>query len=348
MSSELKNPFGIRNGKVVLIGELSQSEKGHACNCICPACSGAFIARIGDKNRRHFAHDGKPCSQTASTLSALYRLLKEFIDEAGCFYTPPQYAIYHLKLSPYTKVNTRSMEEIISFSSVIPERNNLFYEEVVPKHIFSVTSAKIIFDKQNIPYALILTEKKTKHQIAVTIVPPRTLCKTPRPKQYQTLSTIALYFDECYDWFSISASFLKEQLSSQNIHAKWVAGDALNQRQQDYIIRKVDEHNRSYEKFHQRNTKRSNISPAPLPIPKRSPLQDSTLIRSAPTLKNNHVQNFWPEKYHPGMSVPNEPLYDTNGHRWFICQYCKRAVNYAEVRSSTCHVNSAICWKCSS
>ena len=333
MSSELKNPFGIRNGRVVLIGELSDAESGYACNCTCPSCSGTFIARMGDVRQKHFAHDGKPCSKTASILTALYLLLKESIADTHQFYTPPLYAFRQKDLLPYVRADYWTIENLYSFSSRYSDCVDFSHEELIHKQTFPVSLAEIRYDSKQIPSALILTETNSLHQLAVVIVPPSTLCKVSHPKQYKSFSTVAVYFNECFDWLNISASFLKEQFYSQNIHLEWVAGDILDKKKKTYIESKIKEHNRAYEILYQRQALRFGLSPAN-PFKKSSSTEES------------HSQNFWPEHYIPGENVPNEPLYDAKGTRWFICRYCKKAVNYAQAKIDDESPTSAICWSC--
>ncbi len=34
----IRNPFGLRNGKIVMIEDISIEERGLQCNCVCPNC----------------------------------------------------------------------------------------------------------------------------------------------------------------------------------------------------------------------------------------------------------------------------------------------------------------------
>ena len=43
--SSLKNPFGEKNGKLILISDISPKENGKKCGCICPLCKGDFQAK---------------------------------------------------------------------------------------------------------------------------------------------------------------------------------------------------------------------------------------------------------------------------------------------------------------
>jgi len=64
-------------GRMVSVDE---AERGRACGCLCPApgCGAPVLARKGERNRWHFAHeDGSVCD--AAPESALHRLAKEIV-----------------------------------------------------------------------------------------------------------------------------------------------------------------------------------------------------------------------------------------------------------------------------
>ena len=66
----LKNPFGMRNGKIVMIADLKESERGARCGCVCPYCKAHFVARLGEVRQPHFAHNGKPCDEVVAVMTA--------------------------------------------------------------------------------------------------------------------------------------------------------------------------------------------------------------------------------------------------------------------------------------
>src|SRR5699024_4826446 len=84
----LKNPFGLRNGKIVMIADLKESERGERCGCVCPYCKAHFVARLGEVRQPHFAHNGKPCDEVVAVMTAAYTLLREAIEESGSFTYP--------------------------------------------------------------------------------------------------------------------------------------------------------------------------------------------------------------------------------------------------------------------
>ena len=53
------NPIGLKNGKLIHISNLSEIERGSKCECVCPQCGKNLIARMGEKNIWHFAHEAE-------------------------------------------------------------------------------------------------------------------------------------------------------------------------------------------------------------------------------------------------------------------------------------------------
>lgn len=51
-------PFGLKLPEKELV-DVSEVDRGRSCDCICPSCKTTLIARQGDKNEWHFAHDSK-------------------------------------------------------------------------------------------------------------------------------------------------------------------------------------------------------------------------------------------------------------------------------------------------
>ena len=77
---DVKLAFGVRDGKTILISELTEAERGGNCNCTCPACGEPLIAKKGNKNRHHFAHKtDSTCDIAHANESALHRYAKEII-----------------------------------------------------------------------------------------------------------------------------------------------------------------------------------------------------------------------------------------------------------------------------
>lgn len=87
--SNVQLQFGLRDGKIVAVGELSTDERGLKCGCVCPVCGGSLVARLGTKKQAHFAHHrATDCDIASAQQTALHLLAKELIAEAKGMYFP--------------------------------------------------------------------------------------------------------------------------------------------------------------------------------------------------------------------------------------------------------------------
>lgn len=90
IKTSIKLKYGIRDGKVVCINEISEQEKGLKCNCTCPGCGMPLQAKLGQgKKQRHFSHNNNACDTVIAHQSALHLLAKEIIEEEGKICLPP-------------------------------------------------------------------------------------------------------------------------------------------------------------------------------------------------------------------------------------------------------------------
>ncbi len=85
MATVLQIPFGQRSdGRLV---EVSQVERGLACNCHCPACGERLLAKKGEVNVQHFSHvSGSDCATGAET--ALHLAAKQLVADKGWLALP--------------------------------------------------------------------------------------------------------------------------------------------------------------------------------------------------------------------------------------------------------------------
>ncbi|MBW3139563.1 hypothetical protein KUV56_08550 [Ferrimonas balearica] len=83
---EVELQYGLKDGVLVHIGEV---DSGLACNCHCPHCQSALIARKGDIRAHHFAHHSSTdCGAGPET--ALHMMAKEVIDSKRQLMLPAQ------------------------------------------------------------------------------------------------------------------------------------------------------------------------------------------------------------------------------------------------------------------
>ncbi len=74
--------FALRDDKIISVHELSPSEKGLACHCICPSCKTELLAKLGTQKQWHFAHKTIDCDITTAQQTALHLIAKEIIEES--------------------------------------------------------------------------------------------------------------------------------------------------------------------------------------------------------------------------------------------------------------------------
>jgi len=73
------------DGKTI---HISEADGGLSCNCICPACGDALIARKGNQVEHHFAHTTSTDCPYGFTSSIYYAIMRK-INELGYIVLPP-------------------------------------------------------------------------------------------------------------------------------------------------------------------------------------------------------------------------------------------------------------------
>lgn len=79
------NPIGLKNNKIVHINSLDLRENGKRCGCKCLKCGADLIARMGEKNIWHFAHESKSLCDYGLSISGgespIHKYAKQIIYE---------------------------------------------------------------------------------------------------------------------------------------------------------------------------------------------------------------------------------------------------------------------------
>lgn len=81
-------PFGLRDGTLIHISEV---DRGEDCNCVCPECDMALVAKKGFIRKHYFSHHpstAHPSTCGGGVESALHRYAKQIIAEAGYLAVP--------------------------------------------------------------------------------------------------------------------------------------------------------------------------------------------------------------------------------------------------------------------
>ena len=203
---EVKNPFAIRDGQIITIEDVPDSERGFACNSFCPNCGQRFQARIGKERIPHFAHEEGACDSVVSVMKGLYKLLVQGILMEGYYRYPDCYA--YSRFPQYAFVSETDGEKYIYVSSEAEHG----YSTVIRSEIIPVSDIDIIYNSKDIPEAALITYQE--HKLALVIVQPSSICKTYNIKPYKDYSTVIvnhpidLYHTSSQDMF-------KEMINNQ-------------------------------------------------------------------------------------------------------------------------------------
>lgn len=77
--------YGLKNGELIHINDVTQ---GLECGCICPNCEANLIAKKGNVNEHHFAHESKECDISIAQETVLHIMAKEILSEAKTIKLP--------------------------------------------------------------------------------------------------------------------------------------------------------------------------------------------------------------------------------------------------------------------
>ena len=111
-TTDVKLCFGIRDGHVVHISQLTAQEKGLRCKCFCPQCGNPLQAKMGTKRAHHFAHDAN-CDSRATNQTAIHMLAKEIISSNSSVCLPP--VLVYLSELGFTA------QELLGYETLLPE-----------------------------------------------------------------------------------------------------------------------------------------------------------------------------------------------------------------------------------
>lgn len=155
---DIKLGYGLRDGQIINVNALSNDEKGLKCNCLCPNCKTQLLAKLGSKNRWHFAHVNAECDIKIANQTALHILAKEIIEKYKQF-TFPALTV------DFEETDCPDLIYDYDMSHILPE--SLEYIKAVKVKCDEVVLEKMV--SGIIPDVMILTNnKKCMIEIAVT------------------------------------------------------------------------------------------------------------------------------------------------------------------------------------
>lgn len=337
---DLKNPFGMRDGRVVMIEDIPENERGLKCRCFCPSCNDPFKARMGDIRAHHFAHSGEGCDEEIAFLSGLYKLVQEYVLEN--LITLPTLKVYWLYSdSRFTEQNF--LDRVFYRKGSGAWNETVVYDEKAIR----LETAEISFNGKR-PIALLCSYRN--RQIAFRIKPPMTVCKVYTIEPYNNLATIGL------DATNIAFGELKKEsilvMLGEKLHAcDWIyspmaikALDAINEANDARIEEKRkhakllaqtrrDQTPHMVRTGHISGTHRPAIPPA-----KWDPNHAEKLKKGKAEVKDRFTQQ-------------QKAICDSFGQRWIQCRECKEIKPVEDFGNydygGPNKVNSGICKTCS-
>lgn len=190
---EIKNYYGMKKGsdEIVAIVDLSNTQRGLKCGCVCPVCHADFLAKMGEIRAAHFAHSGKSCDAEKANMTGLFMMIRDYLMSGGQICYPAAKWKYDLTFGDAAIP--------ISFQS-FDERVTLDSDGNTPKDC-RFDSVNIVQNKNEYPIALLC--QKGDYTLALRVVPPATICKTPTRTAYDCLPTLLLDLSEkSFDYLS--------------------------------------------------------------------------------------------------------------------------------------------------
>lgn len=182
----VKNIFGIKKdtGETLSISDLPESENGAKCNCECPYCHADFIARkLGKKNAPHFAHSGEGCDIEKANMHGLFLLIRDYLMSGSeICYPAVEWKCDNPIYFPYPFIVPITEQDF-------DKRVTLKIDIHNPKKR-SFASAEIIQSSNDYPVALLC--KIGENILALRVIPPATICKTPTRTAYEDYPTLLL------------------------------------------------------------------------------------------------------------------------------------------------------------
>lgn len=200
-----------------MIGDLAEEYRGLKCNCRCPSCNDAFIARMGNERMHHFAHSTEGCDEVQAYITGLYRLLKEVIDKGIPIYLPP--VIVEFSFDENYAITKETIETKIKLVSQYSKSNCQILVSSGKKYTFENTD--YILNNKGQIQAIILGLQGKK--LAVRVTPPNSVCKIASVSKYKDFPTLEIDFRNDEERIRRSTrATLEEYISSSELMSRWI------------------------------------------------------------------------------------------------------------------------------
>lgn len=315
----------MRNGKIVLIRDITTAERGVKCNCICPLCHAHFIAKLGDVRQPHFAHDGKPCDFQVAVMTAVYQLMFDALQENPNFTYPAHYGEY----MGFPLDHKASLQDIKRSCVFYAQKYGEDSECIIPSGTVQVDEVQIHKNGKGVPDALILT-KAPAHKLALILLPPESLCKIPVPTPFQQLPTVAVFIPD--DLYMIRSEEIKSVLCKSADRKQWVSNIKIEKWLQVKLKLQNEAHGKRLQEIEEERAKwiaELKAEQERLRKEAEEKAQKQILLeeraREADIRYRNHMCEFpifLKNKYR--YQLPDKPITDKYGNDWYYCMLCNQ------------------------
>ena len=179
-----KNPFGMRDGRIITIGMLRANERGLNCRCKCVLCGGDLVARFCKGRIDHFAHRAGACNETKAFIKGITAYIAQLLQDGMPLPVPAVCLTLQAPIS--ANITATNIKDYLALTGDII--NNFWSVKVAE-------SMNITFERVELEHDYLLCHLKG-HTLAVVVKPPDTICKSYTTKSYKELATLSLEFTE--------------------------------------------------------------------------------------------------------------------------------------------------------
>ena len=327
MFGEVKNPFGLRNGVHITVNDLSETERGLACNCVCPLCKEPFEARLGNVRIHHFAHSGEGCNEVAAYLMGLYGFFVDFIRSHNCV-IPELVVYYSVDEKEYIPITA---DNYLNQLWLRPRTGyNIKRRALSGNHSIRFDDAEIVLGKNQRPEAVIATYKGKR--IAFVISPPDTVCKDFTAKPYKDLATLEIMLSQKADLISRANTEMMNAIFSDPKNYEWLSSPLLNsvfaqvneEREEAFRLHQVEierirlqheEARKRQEELWKRQQEQLRIESEK----KRLEEEEKEKLRREREARQEETDRILVAEK---IKIPGELVVDSHGRRWIQCEIC--------------------------
>ena len=222
-------------------------------------------------------------------------------------------------------------------------------ELIIKAKAFGVERYEIHSNTKGIPDAILLTDNVKHHQLAISLVPPPTLCKISEPKPFQDIPTIAIHMGTDFDLHHMKSDEVKIRLRDKVDDKKWISSPAI----EAWLLKNLARQHEYYEKYlAEEQTQKQALEKENAGREKMRAKADNAQIThlSPHQLSSEELQKISQMLEAKHSIIPNERVVDDAGRRWCFCDICHRwkpdtfMVSYGGTGD---RVNRGLCSECS-